>query len=155
MRTVNTWLDEYAESHRNAKNKVLHWLCVPVIVVSVIGLLWALPVPQAFREISPWLNWGTLVLAAGLVYYFALSPRLGLGMVAVLLAVALCVRWLDGLSIPLWITCVTLFVVAWIGQFIGHVYEGKRPSFFKDVQFLLIGPLWLLAHVYRSAGLRF
>src|SRR5262245_49017117 len=125
MRTVNMWLDEYAESHRNSKNKFLHWICVPVIVVSVIGLLWALPVPQALREISPWLNWGTLVLVAGLVYYFALSPRLGFGMVLVLAAVALAVRWLEeGFATPLWVICVTLFVVAWIGQFIGHIYEG-------------------------------
>lgn len=155
MRTATAWLDEYGESHRNPRNKLLHWICVPVIVVSVIGLLWALPVPAAFREVSPWLNWGTLVLAVGLIYYFTLSPRLGFGMVLVLAAVAACVRWLEGFATPLWIICTALFVVAWIGQFIGHVYEGKRPSFFKDVQFLLIGPLWLLAHVYRSVGIRF
>jgi uncharacterized membrane protein YGL010W len=50
---------------------------------------------------------------------------------------------------PLWLTSVVIFVVAWIGQFVGHALEGKRPSFFKDLQFLLIGPLWLLATAYR------
>lgn len=154
MRSATAWLDEYGASHRNPRNKLLHWICVPVIVVSVIGLLWALPVPLAFAEASPWLNWGTITLAAGLIYYFALSPRLGIGMIPVLLAVAVCVRWLDGFATPLWLLCLALFVIAWIGQFIGHVYEGKRPSFFKDVQFLLIGPLWLVAHLYKSAGLR-
>jgi uncharacterized membrane protein YGL010W len=58
-------------------------------------------------------------------------------------------------GVPLWNICIFLFVVAWIGQFIGHAIEGKRPSFFKDVQFLLIGPLWLLADAYRRLGIRF
>ncbi len=153
MRSATVWLDEYAESHRNSTNKLLHWICVPAIVVSVAGLLWALPVPHAFARIA-WLNWGTIALAAALVYYFALSPRLGVGMTLVMLAIAVIVAWLDSLPVRLWIVCVALFVAAWIGQFVGHVYEGKRPSFFKDVQFLLIGPLWLLAHLYRRAGIK-
>lgn len=53
------------------------------------------------------------------------------------------------LPIRLWLLSVIVFVIAWIGQFVGHQIEGKKPSFFKDLQFLLIGPLWLLAFVYR------
>jgi uncharacterized membrane protein YGL010W len=60
------------------------------------------------------------------------------------------ILWLDALPWPLWALCLTLFAVAWIGQFIGHHYEGKRPSFFKDVQFLMIGPLWLMSFIYRK-----
>ena len=56
--------------------------------------------------------------------------------------------------LPLWIICAVLFALAWLGQFIGHAIEGRRPSFFKDLPFLLIGPLWLLADVYRRAGVR-
>ena len=63
MRTVEQWLEEYGESHRNALNKTLHWICVPIIVVSLIGLLWSLPTPAAWREISPLLNWGSLIPA--------------------------------------------------------------------------------------------
>jgi uncharacterized membrane protein YGL010W len=63
--------------------------------------------------------------------------------------------WMDGFSIPLWQICVAIFVLAWIGQFIGHAIEGKRPSFFKDLQFLMIGPMWLLALVYRRLGIRY
>jgi len=62
---------------------------------------------------------------------------------------------LDQLPVPLWMSCVTLFVLAWIGQFVGHAVEGKRPSFYKDLQFLMIGPLWLLAQVYKRAGISF
>jgi uncharacterized membrane protein YGL010W len=58
-------------------------------------------------------------------------------------------------QVPLWLGCGVLFVLAWIGQFVGHAIEGKRPSFIKDLQFLLIGPMWLLADVYRRLGVRY
>ncbi|HZF24834.1 MAG TPA: Mpo1-like protein [Steroidobacteraceae bacterium] len=155
MRTAQAWLDEYSESHRNLTNEVLHWICVPAILLSAIGLLSVLPVPAAWHGISLYLNWGSLFVLAGIVYYFLVSIPLALGMIPVMLAMLALVRWLEGFTTPLWIICVAIFVVAWIGQFIGHVVEGKRPSFFKDVQFLMIGPIWLLAHVYRRAGIPF
>jgi uncharacterized membrane protein YGL010W len=155
VRTVDQWLSEYGESHQNPANKGLHWICVPIIVVSLIGLLWALPVPAALDKISPLANWGTLALVAGSIYYFAMSRALGLGMLLFVAIVLLCVAGLDALPWPLPLSCITLFVVAWIGQFIGHYYEGKRPSFFKDVQFLMIGPLWLMSFVYRRLGIRY
>lgn len=150
MRTVDQWLQEYGESHQNATNKVLHWICVPAIVVSLIGLLWSLPVPRQLQSMSPLLNWGSLFLLAGVLYYLAMSWSLALGMACFVGLVVLLVLGLQTLPWPLWIVCVALFVVAWIGQFIGHHYEGRRPSFFKDVQFLMIGPLWLLSFVYRK-----
>ena len=150
MRTVNQWFDEYGESHRHPGNKVLHWICVPIIVLSLVGLLWSLPVPAAVVSISPLLNWGTLLMLAGLAYYFVMSATLGLGMAAFVAAIVGLLLLLERLPIALWVTCLVLFVVAWIGQFIGHHYEGKRPSFFKDVQFLMIGPLWLLGSIYRK-----
>jgi len=154
QRSVDTWLDEYGESHRHSTNKVLHWICVPVIVLTLIGLMWSIPVPSSFAAVSPWLNWGTLTMLAMLAYYLVLSLPLTLGMTLIFAVLAVIIAWLDTFTTPLWLICVALFVLAWIGQFIGHIYEGKRPSFFKDVQFLMIGPLWLLAHVYQRAGLK-
>jgi uncharacterized membrane protein YGL010W len=150
MKNVDQWLNEYGESHQNSANKALHWICVPIIVVSLIGLLWSLPVPAAMREISPLLNWGTLVLALGVLYYFSMSWSLALGMLAFVILVTFSILGLENLPWSLWAVCLTLFVIAWIGQFIGHHYEGKRPSFFKDIQFLMIGPLWLLSFIYRK-----
>jgi uncharacterized membrane protein YGL010W len=150
MRTVEQWLQEYGKSHRDPTNKTLHWICVPVIVVSLIGLLWSLPVPAAWREISPLLNWGAMFLAASVLYYLAMSWSLALGMALFVGLVVLSIVGLQNLPWPLWSVCLALFVVAWIGQFIGHRYEGRRPSFFKDIQFLMIGPLWLLSFVYRK-----
>jgi uncharacterized membrane protein YGL010W len=155
MRTANQWLDEYGDSHRNATNEALHWICVPVILWCVLGLLWVTPFPESLRAALPLANWATVVTAAAVIYYAALSLRLALGVLPLLLLMLWSIDSLNrSAPAPLWLICVVLFVLAWIGQFIGHAIEGKRPSFFKDVQFLLIGPLWLLANLYRRAGIR-
>ena len=155
MRTVEQWFGEYGESHSNPGNELLHIICVPPIVLSVIGFLWAIPIPAAFAQMSPWLNWATIVMALAIVYYFTLSVSLGIGAAIGLGVMAWAVSWLATLTWPLWLTCLVVFAAGWIGQFIGHAIEGKRPSFFKDVQFLLIGPLWLLGHLYRRLGISY
>jgi len=153
MRTVTAWLGEYADSHQNPTNKLLHWICVPPIVLSVMGLLWAAPVPPEFSAVSVWLNWATLATTAALIYYLVLSPELALGLLLAFAALLAITRVLAELTWPLWLTSIVIFVIGWIGQFVGHAVEGKRPSFLKDIQFLLIGPLWLLASAYRRLSI--
>jgi uncharacterized membrane protein YGL010W len=64
--------------------------------------------------------------------------------------------WLAAaLPLPLWITSIIIFALAWVGQFYGHAVEGKKPSFLKDVQFLMIGPAWVLAFLYRKLGIKY
>ncbi|MBC8028148.1 MAG: DUF962 domain-containing protein [Steroidobacteraceae bacterium] len=154
MRTVQQWFDEYSESHSHPRNELLHIVCVPAIVLTVIGFLWAIPLPAPVAEVSPWLNLATAGVAAAILFYFTLSVRLGVGAAIALVSMLFLVRWLDTLSWPLWQTCLAIFVIGWVGQFIGHAIEGKRPSFAKDIVFLLIGPLWLLGHLYRRLGIR-
>ncbi|HZO23625.1 MAG TPA: Mpo1-like protein [Steroidobacteraceae bacterium] len=154
MRSVADWLGEYGASHQNPTNELLHWICVPLIVLSLFGLLWSLPVPAVFASV-PWLNWATLMAAAALAYYLMLSPILAIGILISFVVLLLITQWLTMLPWPLWLTSSVIFVTAWIGQFFGHAVEGRRPSFFKDVQFLLIGPLWLLAAAYRRLGLSY
>jgi uncharacterized membrane protein YGL010W len=154
MRTAAQWLDDYGDSHRNHTNKALHWICVPVIAWCVLGLLWSLPFPASIRAEHPAANWGSLAVLAALLYYAMLSMRLALGALLLLFAMLWSIDRVDHVpGVPLWGICVFLFVLAWIGQFIGHAIEGKRPSFFRDIQFLMIGPLWLLADVYRRLGI--
>lgn len=156
MRRIDRLLDVYSESHQNRLNKLIHWICVPVIVWTVVALLWSIPFPwSAGSGIVP-LNWAVIGLVLAQAYYFSLSRRLGMG----LLLYNLAMLWLTALveqASPwaLWQVAVVVFVLAWIGQFIGHIFEGKRPSFFRDVQFLLIGPAWLMSFVYRKAGLSY
>ncbi len=154
MRSVQTWLDEYGESHRNRSNKTIHWICVPLIYWSVYAALTAIPVPGFFAALP--LNWGLLAFLLVQIYYFALSLRLGLGLLLFNIVVIGLTYWLGvNVSIPMWQLAAAVFVAAWIGQFIGHQIEGKRPSFFTDLQFLLIGPAWLKACVYRRFKLSY
>jgi hypothetical protein len=89
-----------------------------------MGLLWSAPVPGALAALSPWLNWATLAAAAALIYYLLLSPALAAG-IAASFAVLLGLTWLLArLPWPLWRSSLAIFIVAWIGQFIGHVFEG-------------------------------
>lgn len=147
MRSVDAWLDEYGESHRNPTNKAIHWVCVPLIVWTVTALIWSIPSPAA------WLNWAVVMAVAAMLWYIALSPKLSIG-IGLFLAACLAVNaWVESaFATPLWLIAVVVFVAAWIGQFIGHHIEGKKPSFFKDLQFLLVGPAWLMGFVYRKAG---
>lgn len=149
MRSVAEWLGEYGQSHIDPTNKLLHWVCVPLIVLALMGMVWSIPVPQEFADASPWLNWATLGALLALVYYASLSVRLAIGIALVFAVMFAILIGLAELPVPLWATSLVIFVAAWIGQFIGHAVEGTRPSFFKDLQFLLIGPLWLLAALYR------
>lgn len=156
MQTLQHLLDEYGESHRHPVNKTLHWICVPVIVWTVVALLWSLPFPSALRFEAAPLNWATVALVLAQLYYFRLSLPLGLGV----LLFNVLLLWLTSIvdasaALPLWQIAVGLFVLAWIGQFIGHAVERRRPSFFKDLQFLLIGPAWLISFLYRRLGLRY
>lgn len=156
MSRLDALLDEYGESHRNPVNKAVHWVCVPIIVWTVVALLWSLPFPGDLRLGPVPLNWATFTLVLAQLYYFRLSLRLGLGLLAYNVIMILLALWVEDASPwPLWQVALCLFVLAWIGQFLGHRVEGKKPSFFKDLQFLLIGPAWLMSFVYRAAGLRY
>ena len=153
MQSADQLFDEYAESHQNSTNKSLHWVCVPAILLSLMGLVQSIPVPAYMMSISPYLTWLSLLIVFALIYYFALSFSLGVGMSVVALVFWQIVGWMSSFPIPLWQTSIVIFVVAWIGQFIGHIIEGKKPSFFKDIQFLMIGPIWLLSFVYKRVGI--
>ena len=154
MRKVDQFLMEYGASHQNPTNKLIHWICVPLIVLSVIGLLGSIPVPEFITNISPRLNFGSLALILGIIYYAFLSLPLAVGMILFSIAIVYVLHLMIGLDIALWKQSLAIFVAAWIVQFIGHEIEGKKPSFFKDVQFLMIGPLWLLSFIYKKLGIK-
>lgn len=154
MSRAEQLLSEYAADHQHPVNKRLHRLCVPAIVVSLLGLLWSLPVPGRPESVPEFANWATLALAGALAWYLLLSPRLAAGMILVAAMALAIVALLARLPAPLWLVSAAIFAVAWVGQFIGHAYEGKRPSFLRDLRFLLVGPLWLLAGAYGRLGIR-
>ena len=153
-RDIHGWLEAYGESHQNAVNKAIHWVCVPLIMLSLIALLAELPFPGALSALPPeglsiYAHWGALLLFGALLYYLSLSLSLSLGMLGLSCALLLLAEGLSALPFPRWQSALGIFIAAWVGQFIGHHIEGKKPSFLEDIQFLLIGPLWLMSFIYR------
>lgn len=129
MKSITEWFDEYSESHQNPTNKQIHWLCVPAILFSIIGII---------AHFSILLT--TLLLVLTLVFYARLDLVLAVAMAALLVVMA----WLI-YTLPVGVGFyIAIFLIAWVGQFYGHKVEGKKPSFFKDLQFLLIGPVWCM-----------
>ena len=155
-KSADQWFAEYGESHQDDTNELIHWVCVPLIFFSVLGFIGTIPAPESWLAAVPWFNWTLVAIGVAMVFYMRLSLRLSAGLLffmalcnGALLAVELFVPW------PVWKTCVVIFVAAWIGQFIGHKIEGKKPSFFKDVFFLLIGPAWLMSMIYKKIGQKY
>jgi len=154
MRTVNQWLEEYGESHKNETNKSIHWICVPAIFFSIMGLLYGIKLPWVIDTHT--VNVAMIAILLITLYYLRLSVMLGIGMfifgVICLFIAHLIEKYVP---VPLWLACVIIFVLAWIGQFYGHHVEGKKPSFLKDIQFLLIGPMWLMSFIYKRIGIKY
>jgi uncharacterized membrane protein YGL010W len=153
MKTIQQWYDEYAISHQNEVNQKIHFFCVPAIYFSIVGLLMSIPNEFLTRQIGmihPLLsNWAILALIPVLLFYLRLSFRVFLKMFLFSLFSVLG-NYLISKYLPLLPVSVLIFAVAWIGQFYGHKLEGKKPSFLKDLQFLLIGPAWVFEKISKS-----
>ncbi len=154
MKSVNQWLDEYGQSHKNETNKLIHWVCVPAIFFSIVGLLYSIKLPLLLYTHT--INLAMIAILIIALYYLRLSFSLGVGMFLFgILCLLLCHFIELYVPVSLWLVCVIIFVLAWIGQFYGHNLEGKKPSFLKDIQFLLIGPMWLMSFLYKKVGISF
>ncbi|MFZ6726697.1 DUF962 domain-containing protein [Undibacterium sp. MH2W] len=141
-RHIDVLLTKYAESHLNPVNEIIHCVCVPAIVFSFLGMIWSAHPLAACAAVM-----------TSLIYYFFLSPRFAIGMLLMSAAMLFVLQQLPQVSV--WKISILVFVVAWIGQFIGHKIEGKKPSFFDDLRFLLIGPLFVLGFLYRRLNLKY
>ena len=155
MKTINQWLAEYGESHQNPTNKTVHWVCVPLIFFSIVGLWHCIKIPF-FSIAGVQGSVAIVMLILTFIYYFILSKPLSVGL---FIFSALCIYLCNLIEVsgiaPLWQFSVTVFVLAWVGQFWGHKVEGKKPSFFKDLQYLMIGPAWLMSFIYQRLGISY
>ena len=160
MKGIQDWLDDYGVSHQNPINKAIHWICVPLIMFSIIGLFMIIPFPIL---LNGWLNIASIFLILALLFYLRLSLAMFVGFIFIgggmflgnkALLEANPVAFSSPESGHL-VLMLSVFIAAWIGQFIGHKIEGAKPSFFKDLQFLLIGPAWLLHFIYKKIGISY
>lgn len=153
-RSMQQWFDAYGESHQNPTNKLVHWICVPAIFFSILGLIYLVRTPS-LPIVGEHLVLAVICLLV-LAFYLMRSVGIFVGMVFWLAFCWWAAHALENaLPIPFWAFCVGLFVLAWIGQFYGHKVEGKKPSFFEDIQYLMIGPAWLMGFIYRRLGIAY
>lgn len=136
MRAITDYFADYASYHRTAGNKWFHRAGIPLIVLTLLGMLARVPIVRA----GGWrLDAAMLLIVLAEIMYVRLEWRLGLAMLIVAI-----VFYFVGAFMPLWLN-VALFVLGWIFQFVGHsVYEKRQPAFLTNVTHLLVGPLWIL-----------
>ena len=154
MRSVEDWFGSYSNDHLNPTNRLIHWICVPAILWAVIAVLWLIPVSPSIGRPGFWCG---LIMVAVLAFYWRLSRKLGVAMLLVFVALGLLTEALYRTLGPgdLFWLAIGVFVLAWIGQFVGHLIEGRKPSFLTDLAYLLIGPAWLTGKVMRRIGIAY
>ncbi len=157
MRKIDLLFAEYAESHRNSTNKLIHWICVPLIFWTILGFISIIPSKSiGFRYIGEISYVSFAAIALVTVFYTRLSFLIGFIMFFVMILME---SFAYGINIRFeeksWIVYLAVFVITWIFQFVGHKIEGKKPSFLKDLQFLLVGPIWLLSFILKKLGIRY
>jgi len=145
---LQAWLDAHAESHKNSTNKAIHYICVPLIFFTIVGLLMSIP-PLFLQDILPSgiAHWATIAMAFAMIFYLRLSFLLALKMLVFSSGCIILNQYINNF-IPLFLFSIIVFAIAWVGQFYGHHIEGKKPSFLKDLQFLLIGPAWVMNKLF-------
>ncbi|HAO07834.1 MULTISPECIES: DUF962 domain-containing protein [Chryseobacterium] len=157
MRKIDLLFAEYAESHRNSTNKLIHWICVPLIFWTILGFISIIPSKSiGFRYIGEISYISFAAIALVTIFYTRLSFLIGLIMFFVMILME---SFAYGINIRFeeksWMVYLAVFVITWIFQFVGHKIEGKKPSFLKDLQFLLVGPIWLLSFILKKLGIRY
>jgi uncharacterized membrane protein YGL010W len=153
MSETDNWLLRYEQNHSDLNNPWVYWAAVPMVVTGTVGLLWALPVPVEFYEISPLLNWGSAFLMAATIYYFIISLSIAIGMLPFLLGLATLQLWLTASSYPALGVSIGLVVAGTVGLAMGRRGAGGLRAILEDLQLMMIGPAWLLSVIYRRFGI--
>lgn len=148
MRSLDSWLGEYQESHSHPINQIIHKVCVPLIFFSTLGLFTLIPTPSFFGEI----NFAHLLALGGLIFYFRVSKYVFAWMFFIIAFNFYLVEMFNRAG-SLASISASIFIVAWIVQIYGHKVEGKKPSFFKDLAFLFVGPIWVLKAFLKVTGI--
>ena len=149
MTEIDNWLERYERNHQDLHNPLVYWAAVPMIVVGTVGILWYLPVPAEFLEISPLLNWGSAFLMASAIYYFIISLSLAIGMLPFLLGLAAFHLWLAQSQFPQLGVSAGLLAAGIAGLWLGRHEAGRIRSVVQDLQLMMIGPAWLLSLIYK------
>lgn len=157
MRKIDELFAEYALSHQNKTNKQIHWICVPLIFWTIIGFVSLIPAPHICAQYYGCISMASIIaITLVSIFYFRLSWRIAIIMFFIMLlmehfAYAVNIYFKE----KSWMVYLLVFIITWIFQFVGHKIEGKKPSFLKDLQFLLVGPIWLLHFILKKWGVKY
>lgn len=157
---VDILLDEYTAFHQHPSNKLIHFVCIPLIILGILGLAWSIPFPHlAFLgKYNGFLNWASFVIAFSGYYYYRLSPVFTYGLIIVIFLMSLVIvqleKWAMTGGPAIWLVCAVFLILAGVAQFIGYKIEGKRSSLVQHARFLIVGPLWILKKIWIKAGLK-
>lgn len=160
-RQIDRLFANYATYHQHPTNRLLHWIFIPLLLFSIIGLATAIPFPHlAFLgKYNMFINWFSFLLAGSIYYYLRLSPLLSYLMLFTLAILFFFIVQLEyveqGGGPALWEVSLSLFVISWAGKFIGYKIEGKMPSFSDSLIFLWIGPIWLIHKILKRFNIRY
>ena len=155
MSDTDNWLERYETQHRDLSWPWIFWAGVSMLILGTVGLLWSLPVPPEFYEISPLLNWGSAFLMVAAVYYFIISLSLAIGLLPFVLGIAFMQMWLLQSDYSATRLSAGLLAAGAIGLWLGHRNERGFAPFFEDLQTVMIGPAWLLSVLYKRVGIPF
>ena len=153
MTDSDDWLTRSAASHPELAYPALYWAAVPMVVLGTVGLLWTLPTPDEYYNISPLLNWGSTFLMVATVYYFIISVPLAIGMLPFIIGVASCQVWLESSGYSPQRVALGLLLGGIIGLWLGRRRQWSLLPLLKDLQLMMIGPAWLLSVLYRRIGI--
>lgn len=153
MAETDKWLSEYGKNHEQISFAGIYWMAVPGLVLGTVGMLWSLPVPVEFARISPVLNWGSSFLMAAVVYYFIISMPLAVGMLPFIFGIAAIETWLVESPYSIVQVSTTLFALSLAGLYLGHRGNGGMAAVFRDIQLMMIAPVWLLSNLYKRFGI--
>ncbi len=153
MTDTQRWLTEYGDNHSRTGNRVLHWIAVPLFIFGTVGLLWSLPIPDAFLKISPLLNWGITFLMAAEVYYFIISISLAFGMLPFVVATATLIALLSTTVTSLLWFSIAILILGITGLYLAKGSGRDVHGLARDMQLIMIAPIWLLARLYRRMGI--
>jgi uncharacterized membrane protein YGL010W len=160
-RPVDALFDKYSASHQNKVNKVINWICVPVIVFALLGFTTAIPFPHLgfLGQYNVYINWTSILIALSIYFYLKISPVLSYLMLFIEFAMSYGViqldEWQKSGGPALGELSLALLIIALTAQFIGQKIEGKRYSLANSVKFQFYGPVWLLSLILRRLSIKY
>ncbi|TDJ07448.1 MAG: DUF962 domain-containing protein [Deltaproteobacteria bacterium] len=152
MQFLEDWTKEFGHHHQNRMNQVLHQIFVPLLTLSVLGILWCIPTPEFFSLI-PYLNWATVTCSIGLLFWLAMDLKMAFGMLVQTIVMIWIISKVDNNpNVPLLFVSLFLMAISWGFQMVGHIIEGTHLTLEKNIKFMLIAPIWVLKNLVKSGG---